>query len=552
MLYTPEMIVGWMKKYILFKKMGVVYPECSNGIELLSDYHTVLNSNNLYVGDNLDVLDALKHKAGAHQELVLLSSGTNNELETMNLAPEITLICFDLDIVSLYNKVHHYVHEFFGWDRELERAMYSNNSLQALLEQANINMKTSMILLNAGYRVLAESRNPDIPEPILDNICETGMMNYDQIKQIVSDLAKTNQNLSECDEVEYLASHSGFYSFIWNVNYNNKTVARLVMVLNQREPSPFYRDFGRVIVQHISEFFLSGHSINYSQNEIFGTLVADLIEGRILRDDILEERLKPIQLAFDNYYHLLIVSFEDANIANGKHSIGSHTHLPWNYIISQFEQLFPFSNITTYKNELIILHRKNSYDPILSVKNEAGLNNLLEQYNGFIMLGNFSKFMSSLASIYHQTEDAFLLAREMTKGTGQRIFQYEDYSIYQFIDTAVTGMLTRNGLSNPIYLCPPALVSLYRYDLCHDTNFCHILRTYLNCDRNAAETARALFMHRNTMLYNIQKIENILGRSLDDITLRSRLIIGFYVMDYVEKYMKYSLTNLRPNLINDK
>lgn len=546
------MLVGWLKKYILYKKIGKVYPECSSGIELLSDYHKKLKSSNLYVGTHENVLEAITQKAASHQELFILSAGTSKELESIKLDPEVTLICFDLDIITLYNKAHHYVHEFFEWDRKLERALYSGNNLQSLLDQANINMKTSMILLNAGYRVLAESRIPDFKEPILDKICETGMMNYDQIKQINYDLAKENLSLADSNEVGYLASHSGLYSYIWNINYNNKAVARLIMVLNQTEASPFYRDFGRVIVEHITNYFLSGHSINYSQNEIFGSLVADLIEGRISDDDTLLDRMKPIQLAFEKYYHILIVNFEDAIMLNGKHSAGSFTHLPWNYLISQFEQLFPFSNITTYKNELIILHRKTEYNPILMIKNEGALMKLLEQYHGKIMLGSCSKFLSSLPSIYYQAEDAFRLAREMTKGTGQRIFQFEEYSIYHIIDTAVTGMLTKNGLSNPIYLCPPALVSLYRYDQAHNSNFCHILRTYLNHDRNAAETARALFMHRNTMLYNIQKIESILGVDLDDLNLRARLHIGFYVIDYVEKYMKDSLTNLRPNLITDK
>ena len=102
-------------------------------------------------------------------------------------------------------------------------------------------------------------------------------------------------------------------------------------------------------------------------------------------------------------------------------------------------------------------------------------------------------------------------------------------------------------MANPVYLCPPALVSLYRYDLKHDTNLCTILKAYLNCDRNAAETARELYMHRNTMLYNISKIEKILGQSLDDNMLRMRLLFGFYVIEYTEDILGEPLLNLKPN-----
>lgn len=552
MLYTPNMIEGWMKKYILFEKMGETYPECSAGIEILTGYHKVLHPENLYVGTSEEVYLALTTKIKPHQELVILSSGTSTELESLKLPLGITLMCFNLDLITLYNKVHHYVHEFFSWDREIERAMYTNNSLQALLDQANIHMKTSMAILNAGYRVLAFSRNEEIVEPILDPMCESGMMNYEMVKTITLNLADQGMDLSSQDEVEYLAPHSGYYSFIWNITYNDKIVGRFIMILKQTEPSPFYRDFGRVIREHITEFFTNDHAVHFSQNEMIGNLVTDIIEGRITSETVLNERLKPLEFAFSNYYHLLIVHFPDVFAPNANRVAGAaHINLPWNYVISQFEQVFPFSNIITYKNELIILHRKSTYSPTLTLKNETAVLKLLKQYNGYIMLGNCSKFIFSMGSLYYITQDAFRLAREMNSDNDVRIFSYEDYSLYQTIEAAVTGLMTKNGMSNPVYLCPPALINLYRYDKKNGTDFCHILRTYLNCDRNASETARILYMHRNTMLYNISKIESILGESLDNVRLKARLFFGFYVIDYVEKYLKDELTRLKPNHLKE-
>ena len=72
-----------------------------------------------------------------------------------------------------------------------------------------------------------------------------------------------------------------------------------------------------------------------------------------------------------------------------------------------------------------------------------------------------------------------------------------------------------------------------------------MLYVYLITDRNAAEAARKLYLHRNTMLYKISKIEEILGQSLDDCMFRSRLQYSYYVLEYTTQYLKLDILNLR-------
>lgn len=60
------------------------------------------------------------------------------------------------------------------------------------------------------------------------------------------------------------------------------------------------------------------------------------------------------------------------------------------------------------------------------------------------------------------------------------------------------------------------------------------LRTYLACGGNAAEAARRLFVHRNTLYYRLRRLRALLGRDLDDpherflldLVLRCREVIG--------------------------
>ena len=107
-------------------------------------------------------------------------------------------------------------------------------------------------------------------------------------------------------------------------------------------------------------------------NAQFGALAADLIECRIANEEELQQRLKQIKLATRRYYHVMLINFPSDTERN--------KNIPWNYIINQLEYLFPFSNITTYKGEILLLIRKMKRRSRLSFNQETLLK-LFEQHN---------------------------------------------------------------------------------------------------------------------------------------------------------------------------
>ena len=52
------------------------------------------------------------------------------------------------------------------------------------------------------------------------------------------------------------------------------------------------------------------------------------------------------------------------------------------------------------------------------------------------------------------------------------------------------------------------------------------LRTYLSCDGNKSHAAQALFVQRRTLYYRLERIESLLGRSLDDPDARQALVFA--------------------------
>jgi purine catabolism regulator len=67
---------------------------------------------------------------------------------------------------------------------------------------------------------------------------------------------------------------------------------------------------------------------------------------------------------------------------------------------------------------------------------------------------------------------------------------------------------------------------LERYDTQHNSAYLDTLAAFLQCFGNITETAELLSVHQNTVRYRIEKIEEMLGRSMFDADFRFALELG--------------------------
>ena len=76
-------------------------------------------------------------------------------------------------------------------------------------------------------------------------------------------------------------------------------------------------------------------------------------------------------------------------------------------------------------------------------------------------------------------------------------------------------------------LASPALAKLRKYDIDNGTEYYRTLFTYLLCERNQTLTAEKLFLHRNTLIYRVNRIEEIIGTDLKEERERLYLLLSY-------------------------
>ncbi|MGN1031021.1 MAG: PucR family transcriptional regulator [Butyricicoccaceae bacterium] len=77
------------------------------------------------------------------------------------------------------------------------------------------------------------------------------------------------------------------------------------------------------------------------------------------------------------------------------------------------------------------------------------------------------------------------------------------------------------------------LSPLEEYDRKNGTDYVGLLQCYLKHNAGVSATAAALFLHRNSVNYKLNRIQEILGCSLSRQEVRSRLLVAFMIRDLI-------------------
>jgi len=535
--FTLPMLLRWLDGTVVQVRQGRSFPLCTGGIRLLEPSEETLCSDFLYLGKPEAAAQALRLCGMTKEGVLIVSSEGQPVLEGQALFAEVTLIETNLPLTSLYNRLQERLHSFLVWQSHMQDAVYTNSGLQELLQRASDLLPATLLLLNPGYKRIAAVYDPQVVDHVADEVRDNGYLSFNTIQSTRHQIPLRGGKGQGF--VEFSSAQDSTYVIIRDITYQRQLAARLLTIRTGVQPDLFYSDLVEIVTRYLSQFMFSSQGVEYNSNAAFGSLVADLIEFRLTDPEELEQRLKQIQLAVRKYYHVIVVSFgEGSDLEN----------IPWNYIIGLLEHIFPFSNITTYRGEILLLVRKTRRGIHLHF-DESALEQLLERYNGRAAIGNFSEFLTSLPSMYYQVKSALRLG--LTMDPGKRIFIYEDYSMYQIVEMAARMLRQEMGSRNIVHLCNPALIALVMDDKRTGSNLTDVLYEYLCCERNAALAAKRLYIHRNTMLYKIHKIEDIIGQSLDDPSLRERLLFSYRVLEYMRRYCKEDILQLKRNLAEE-
>lgn len=145
-------------------------------------------------------------------------------------------------------------------------------------------------------------------------------------------------------------------------------------------------------------------------------------------------------------------------------------------------------------------------------------------YCDSIILG-VSDTAHSLAeiSLYYKHACFSLAAAEFWK---RQCVRFDELGLFQLLFSVPDP-----GLLETIYR--RHLGELEKYDMDHNSEYIRTLRMYLLSDCSLLETASRMHTHRNTIVYRIRQVKEILHTELDNSAVKFDLLMAFYIKEYL-------------------
>ncbi len=135
-------------------------------------------------------------------------------------------------------------------------------------------------------------------------------------------------------------------------------------------------------------------------------------------------------------------------------------------------------------------------------------------------IGHVAKNLQGIPQSLREAQQALEIGRRLF-GEG-KIHSFARLGIYRLL-------FYLDGQSELTDFYQETLGPLIAHDARNDGTLVETLEGFFRCNGNLSETARIMHLHRNSLLYRLERVQELLGRSLEDPELRLSLQIALKI-----------------------
>lgn len=398
-----------------------------------------------------------------------------------------------MDLLALYEKVF---------------SALAKGGFQSIIDAAHEVMQMPISLHDSAFNLLAAAPREKIGDVFWDICLETGVYPREII-------------MSFYDQ-GYMEAASKFrepYYVDWGDCANRPRVQGVVRVNNVVEGyitifcpkevhTPECDLATRVLANACAIEMERNKNRNLSENPLLKVFMHDLIRGQIdTRDklDMWRQRLPP---SFKGAFELCAIETPVPNVK------AVQKYLMEVLNASHSDHIEMIDNNTLY----LLLYALNSKSSAFLQEDVSGMLKTLQAELG--VSDRFTDIMQ-FDACRRQAEAALEMGSLINPG--DCVFHYREYR-FPFILHSVAKHMNEGSI------LAPGIRQLEQYDKNYGTSYLNTLEQYVLQNRNGKKILKTLGIHRNTLLYRLHKIEELLSVSLEDGNTFAHYYISFYIM----------------------
>ncbi len=480
-----------------------------SGVQLLPPDPGTCRAGYLYVCSSLH--PALGH-IDADSFFVLCVGDNFADIKGRN----VILFCTEMDVTEVFNTLLNIYSYFSDWQRDLNFALLRNASLQDVVDISEDILDNPLLILDPSLKLLAYTKNHLADDdPAYTFAVQNGYLSPESVRLFEKDdtFAKIYSDAFLSSDPNEARAYS---DMIQGIRLNDGSTLFIALLHKSHTGKSYVTELFKIFSAAVEAVFRNQKIDFHRERYVEDYFLIELLENRDLSPSAIRERLNYIKLPAEGSF-LLCSIYSDLRQTSSEP-----------YFINTLRNALLDCHIFSYDNAILVLFllgETGETDPENYVRERfLPLEEILREHHAKICV---SKLFFALGQIYaarQQTEHVFLLAQKET-----------DDSLYKFFtDYTIPYLFQGHTSSDLLYdFCDPALLKMYQSGNPKAEYQMHILESFLQHGRKSTDTAQALNMHRNNVIYHITHMCEACGWDLEDAQVNLELMLSFSLLHYL-------------------
>lgn len=468
-----------------------------SSVRLVDPKQTNFDAGTLYFGYNIQLIASLPQQCvlAGEPDAVWPTGGEN--LAVLSQA----------DFISAFNEANRQVElsRKSGFYDSMMSTLERVKNVDALIDIASRSFGASLIFIDRDFRILSHSTQVPVRDVYWQRNIEQGFCDYEFITAVRSLPAVKLAGASPAP-FEVSCPSSPFQKFAVRVYCHDVWIGFLIVIEDESSYRKEHVDMLRMLCG------ILGYAVlNYAPNLIYRTdEYHKFLYSLIIGADVETQPETYRQLAFPAKLRVLYCR-----------ALGDVASFPGEaQLFDAVNAILPGSYAIVIRHHAAIIgsaELQDRVESILSVFPKACR----------VRVGVSRAFdrIEMLKCSYDEAQEmcrvGMLLEPEKT------IYSFDQYGVHSMLIHASE----HEDLSRYLHGAFPILL---RYDAENDAKLTETLRVYLNCNCSIKETAERLFLHRNSLLYRLNRIRELCNIDLGDVDTCFQLRLSLMLLRILE------------------
>lgn len=444
-----------------------------------------------------------KNRSYSSQYAELLQTGN----DVLLVSDMDTVTVKNCSIADVANSLNATLNFFSQWEHDLYDSMLKGATLQELIDIANKVFERPMFIKNDSTRTFAITRGYPMNvhphwEKIINSM-EQGIPDYDVVREVSADPEYRSVFLEKYPSLKWSPAY-GNIVLHGNIFINDHRVAEVVTLENHKPFNNGDVHLMNVFIEMLEKYVDNNPNVFQSGSDV-SMFLSNLLSNGHVENEQLRVISNYIGAEPSEEYVILVAA-----------NSGLSDSPMLSALREKLEVQLKDAIVIPYKSQIVILRgiKNHTYDEMIT------------DFKAHIPKEGFRWSMSYEFSNIENAPSYYEQACSILE---KAVFRREHYVSMYDMATSIISQLYKNKESIET-LVHPDLIRLEKADVRENAQYCETLFYFLLCGGNYTDASKIMMLHRNTLIYRMNKIREIIHSNIDDINNRKLLFYSFLLL----------------------